>query len=177
MVLGLWFESVRAVFFLFILLNALPVPMLGQVSVSVCLWYFSSYVSEGLFFQFFSSFYKVLWAPMRGSFLVRFCKKHVFFNENGTAFLCRLLQFVASTLKVGGLHMDNQVSLISKEMRRNEFSCFFCREILRFHFGFLGRPRITELIGIVWCLAPVLRIASGPLLAPFLYLFAFWGHF
>ena len=31
MVLGLWFESARAMFFLFILLNALPVPMLRQV--------------------------------------------------------------------------------------------------------------------------------------------------
>ena len=30
-VLGLWFESARARFFLFILLNALPVPMLRQV--------------------------------------------------------------------------------------------------------------------------------------------------
>ena len=32
MVLGVWFESARAMFFLFILLNALPVPMLRQVS-------------------------------------------------------------------------------------------------------------------------------------------------
>ena len=31
MVLGLWFESARAMLFLFILLNALPVPMLRQV--------------------------------------------------------------------------------------------------------------------------------------------------
>ena len=31
MVLGLWFESARAMFFVFILLNALPVPMLRQV--------------------------------------------------------------------------------------------------------------------------------------------------
>jgi hypothetical protein len=30
-VLGLWFESARAMLFLFILLNALPVPMLRQV--------------------------------------------------------------------------------------------------------------------------------------------------
>ena len=29
--LGLWFESARAMLFLFILLNALPVPMLRQV--------------------------------------------------------------------------------------------------------------------------------------------------
>ena len=31
MVLGLWFESARAMFFLFVLLNALPVPMIRQV--------------------------------------------------------------------------------------------------------------------------------------------------
>ena len=31
MVLRLWFEGVRAMFFLFILLDALPVPMLRQV--------------------------------------------------------------------------------------------------------------------------------------------------
>ena len=31
MVLGLWFESARVMLFLFILLNALPVPMLRQV--------------------------------------------------------------------------------------------------------------------------------------------------
>ena len=36
MVLGLWFESARAMFFLFILLNALPVPMLRQVSQNSC---------------------------------------------------------------------------------------------------------------------------------------------
>ena len=35
MVLGLWFESARAMLFLFILLNALPVPMLRQVHISV----------------------------------------------------------------------------------------------------------------------------------------------
>ena len=35
MVLGLWFESARAMFFLFILLNALPVPMLRQVHFPV----------------------------------------------------------------------------------------------------------------------------------------------
>ena len=35
MVLGLWFESARAMFFLFILLNALPVPMLRQVFLEV----------------------------------------------------------------------------------------------------------------------------------------------
>ena len=35
-VLGLWFESARAMFFLFILLNALPVPMLRQVSQNSC---------------------------------------------------------------------------------------------------------------------------------------------
>ena len=37
MVLGLWFESARAMFFLFILLNALPVPMLRQVYFQ---WFF-----------------------------------------------------------------------------------------------------------------------------------------
>ena len=31
MVLGLWFEGARAMFFLFMFLNALPVPMLRQV--------------------------------------------------------------------------------------------------------------------------------------------------
>ena len=36
MVLGLWFESARAMLFLFILLNALPVPMLRQVSQNRC---------------------------------------------------------------------------------------------------------------------------------------------
>ena len=34
--LGLWFESARAMFFLFILLNALPVPMLRQVPQNRC---------------------------------------------------------------------------------------------------------------------------------------------
>ena len=33
--LGLWFESARAMFFLFILLNALSVPMLRQVHFSM----------------------------------------------------------------------------------------------------------------------------------------------
>ena len=37
MVLGLWFESARAMFFLFLLLNALPVPMLRQVFLGVFL--------------------------------------------------------------------------------------------------------------------------------------------
>ena len=36
MVLGLWFESARAMFFLVVILNALPVPMLRQVSQNSC---------------------------------------------------------------------------------------------------------------------------------------------
>jgi hypothetical protein len=58
-VLGLWFESARAMFFLFMFLNALPVPMLRQVGrrwrvadlfscvFSVC---FSGLFSGGVFF-------------------------------------------------------------------------------------------------------------------------------
>ena len=38
--LGLWFESARAMLFLFILLNALPVPMLRQVYISLFFLFF-----------------------------------------------------------------------------------------------------------------------------------------
>ena len=36
MVFGLWFEGVRVIFFLFYYSNALPVPMLRQVSQNSC---------------------------------------------------------------------------------------------------------------------------------------------
>ena len=61
--LGLWFESARAMLFLFILLNALPVPMLRQVHFQ---WFFRCVFSgcfwEGLFL-FFSRFCEVLRVP------------------------------------------------------------------------------------------------------------------
>ena len=57
MVLGLWFESARAMFFLFILLNALPVPMLRQVHFR---WFFRCVFSGGFWKGFFSSFFRVL---------------------------------------------------------------------------------------------------------------------
>ena len=51
--LGLWFESARAMLFLFILLNALPVPMLRQVYFQ---WFFRCVFSgrfwKGLFLVF-----------------------------------------------------------------------------------------------------------------------------
>ena len=57
MVLGLWFESARAMFFLFILLNALPVPMLRQVYFQ---WFFRCSFFRLFLEGFFSSFFEVL---------------------------------------------------------------------------------------------------------------------
>ena len=56
MVLGLWFESVRAMFFLFILLNALPVPMLRQVSKNAVLPAWELIFGDFLFFCVFCVF-------------------------------------------------------------------------------------------------------------------------
>ena len=36
MVLGFWFESARATFILLEIVNALPVPMLRQVCLTIC---------------------------------------------------------------------------------------------------------------------------------------------
>ena len=50
--LGLWFESARAMLFLFILLNALPVPMLRQVFASLVF---------SCFFVIFGAFWEAFW--------------------------------------------------------------------------------------------------------------------
>ena len=65
--LRLWFESARAMLFLFILLNALPVPMLRQV-------------------------FGGLWGSKRKPFLVGFCRKVPLFLKTWCPRFCTPLQ-------------------------------------------------------------------------------------
>ena len=61
--LGLWFESARAMLFLFILLNALPVPMLRQVSKNAVLLAWELNFRGFLFFIIFC----VCWGHLENS--------------------------------------------------------------------------------------------------------------
>ncbi len=91
--LGLWFESARAMFFLFILLNALPVPMLRQVYFQCffgvlflgCFW-------KGLFL-FFLRFCEVLRVLREVIFGTILDKIEVFGEKVGPSFLHTLTAF------------------------------------------------------------------------------------
>ena len=93
MVLGLWFESARAMFFLFILLNALPVPMLRQVYFQCffgvlflgCFW-------KGLFLVFLR-FWEVLRVPREVIFRTFLDKIEVFSEKVGPSILHTLTAF------------------------------------------------------------------------------------
>ena len=81
MVLGLWFESARAMFFLFILLNALPVPMLRQVHFLVFFSFFYSSFSDGSFLSF-CHFLTVFGGPKGGN-VGHILKKNEVSGEKG----------------------------------------------------------------------------------------------
>ena len=93
MVLGLWFESARAMFFLCILLNALPVPMLRQVYFQ---WFFRCVFSgsfwKGLFLVFLR-FWEVLRVPREVIFGTFLDKIEVFGEKVGPSFLHTLTAF------------------------------------------------------------------------------------
>ena len=76
--LGLWFESARAMFFLFILLNALPVPMLRQVSVSVVFFVLFPRRFWRRLFPCFFQFWGAFGGAWGGHFLTFFVNKIVF---------------------------------------------------------------------------------------------------
>ena len=84
--LELWFESVCAVLFLLILLNALPVPMLRQVYF-LC---FFRYLLLGCFwkglFIFFRGFCEVLDVPREVIFCTFLEKIEVFGEKVGLSF-------------------------------------------------------------------------------------------
>ena len=159
MVLGLWFESARAMFFLFILLNALPVPMLRQVSLLGRKQ--SSHAGETHFFRKVqvlrfskSTFY------LHGSSLFVF--PHVFFVFfvfcvlGGTSKIAVLLAWELNFLK---LDKPFYVFLIFLAMLKKHvftclsFSCFFT--ILVFFWrplGFFWRPFGAFVVSLAfWC--------------------------
>ena len=144
MVLRLWFESARAMFFLFILLDALPVPLLRQVSVSV----FFSVFFQLRFWRLLFYFIKFLGAfgGPRGVILGTICKNKCYLREKvAPSFLHTIIAF---WLDVEGLGPPGEFK--KREKTTPGKSCFFglkrkvpksvfhdSRVILGVHFGAL----------------------------------------
>ena len=97
--------------------NALPFPMLEQVQVSVFFLFFSSSVSEGLFFYISFSFRGPSGVP-NGSFFV-YSTKNAFFNETGTP--SSLHTFIISCLDSEGLGPPGASKNEEEQHSKNHF--------------------------------------------------------